>query len=277
MHREASRRKRCLLLGVVVVVVVVVVLAIVLGLTLTRYSDHLRSTVIGRCESFLKKHTDVSRVNDCERIWGAFEEAYVGKDPCEVPAEAYDPLISSVTQHVICGTMLFWSKTKAMAHAFTDNRECLVTLEDTLLGFVFDELTWCSKNGSKETFTTDCPGWSECQNNPVRSFWIRASANFAATSCGNVSAMLNGSLESPFSSTSVFGSVEVKSFDPNKVDDLTILLVTKETDTTTCASSSFQSLRSALDPKIAYNCREVPYNRVENCISDPEIPCSDCL
>ena len=61
MHREASRRKRCLLVGVVVVVVVVAVLAVVLGLTLNRSSDHLRSTVIGRCETFLKENTDVSR------------------------------------------------------------------------------------------------------------------------------------------------------------------------------------------------------------------------
>lgn len=30
---------------------------------------------------------------------------------------------------------------------------------------------------STETFTTDCPGWSDCQNNPVRSFWIQASTN----------------------------------------------------------------------------------------------------
>ncbi|KAI4903831.1 hypothetical protein NFI96_013936 [Prochilodus magdalenae] len=117
------------------------------------------------------------RGNDCEGIWRAFEQAYVGKDPCDVPAEAYDSLIHSVTQHVACGTMLFWSKTNSMAHAFTDNRECLSTLEDTLLGFMFDGLTWCSRNGSQETFTTDCPGWSACQDNPVRSFWIRASTN----------------------------------------------------------------------------------------------------
>lgn len=27
-----------------------------------------------------------------------------------------------------------------------------------------------------ETFTTGCPGWTDCENNTVRSFWNRASA-----------------------------------------------------------------------------------------------------
>lgn len=27
-----------------------------------------------------------------------------------------------------------------------------------------------------ETFTNNCPGWDECENNPVRSFWKKASA-----------------------------------------------------------------------------------------------------
>ncbi|KAI4881036.1 hypothetical protein NFI96_031632 [Prochilodus magdalenae] len=152
------------------------------------------------------------RGNDCEGIWRAFEQAYVGKDPCDVPAEAYDSLIHSVTQHVACGTMLFWSKTNSMAHAFTDNRECLSTLEDTLLGFMFDGLTWCSRNGSQgkpaarrevrvtarsETFTTEL-SWlgPACQGrNPVRSFLDPVPLLIwdTATSCGNrVPAMLNG-------------------------------------------------------------------------------------
>uniref|UniRef100_A0A4W4FPM7 ADP-ribosyl cyclase/cyclic ADP-ribose hydrolase n=1 Tax=Electrophorus electricus TaxID=8005 RepID=A0A4W4FPM7_ELEEL len=117
------------------------------------------------------------RYSDCETIWQVFEQAYVGRDPCDVPPEAYYPLINLVKNQLACNTMLFWSKTKTLVHEFTENRECLVTLEDTLLGFTFNELTWCSKNQSKETFTTDCPLWSYCVNNPVRSFWIKASAN----------------------------------------------------------------------------------------------------
>ncbi|XP_057183851.1 ADP-ribosyl cyclase/cyclic ADP-ribose hydrolase 1 [Triplophysa rosa] len=115
--------------------------------------------------------------NYCEDIWSAFVQAYVGKDPCSVPPEAYNPLVNSVQQKIPCNKNLFWSRTKDMAHAFTKNRDCLMTLEDTLMGFMFDGLKWCSSNGSKETFTTGCPGWTECANNPVRSFWSRASDN----------------------------------------------------------------------------------------------------
>ncbi|XP_053085459.1 ADP-ribosyl cyclase/cyclic ADP-ribose hydrolase 1-like [Pangasianodon hypophthalmus] len=230
-----NRRKRFLLIGVAVLVVVAV-LAIVFGIIAAaknsaNSSDSFKNVVIKRCETYLKEKENMPGKNDCKIIWGAFEQAYIGRDPCDVPPEAYDPLISSVKQDVTCNTMLFWSKTKTMVHAFTDNRDCVITLEDTLLGFLFDGLTWCSKNDSKETFTTACPSWSDCQNNPVRSFWIKASLNFAGTACGNVSAMLNGSLEAPFSSTSVFGSVEVKNLNPDKVDGLTVLLVTKDTDT----------------------------------------------
>ncbi|XP_058238120.1 ADP-ribosyl cyclase/cyclic ADP-ribose hydrolase 1-like [Hemibagrus wyckioides] len=275
-HSQRKHRTRFVLILVAVLIFVVVVLAIVLGVTASAKHSSFKNVVIKKCQTYLKENSNMARENDCEIIWKAFEQAYVGRDPCHVPPEAYDPLINSVKQHVVCNTMMFWSKTKDTVKAFADNRDCLVILEGTLLGFVFDELTWCSKNESKETFITDCPSWSYCENNPVRSFWMRASINFAATSCGNVSAMLNGSLEAPFSSTSVFG-VEVKNLDPSKVNSLTVLLVTKETDLTTCDNPSFHALQNILDTKIAYKCRKVPYSKVEGCISDPEIPCSDCL
>ncbi|XP_060768031.1 ADP-ribosyl cyclase/cyclic ADP-ribose hydrolase 1 isoform X5 [Neoarius graeffei] len=251
-HSRRKRRKRFLLIGVAVLVSVAVV-AVVVGLIAAAKKsstslDSFKNVVMKRCETYLKENEHMSRENDCKIIWGAFEQAYIMRDPCDVPPEAYEPLINSIKQDVACNTMLFWSKTKIMAHAFTDKRDCLVTVEDTLLGYLFDDLTWCSKNESKETFTTDCPGWSDCQNNPVRSFWIQASTNFAATACGNVSVMLNGSVEAPFSPTR-----------------------------TACNHSSLHILQSALDTKITYNCRMVPYSKVEGCIYDLEIPCSDCL
>ena len=48
---------------------------------------------------------------------------------------------------------MFWSKTKEIVHAFTEKRSCYVTLEDTLLGFLLDNLTWCGKSGSQGTLT----------------------------------------------------------------------------------------------------------------------------
>ena len=36
--------------------------------------------------------------------------------------------------------MMFWSKTKDVVHEFTEKRDCYVTLEDSLLGSVLDEM-----------------------------------------------------------------------------------------------------------------------------------------
>lgn len=43
---------------------------------------------------------------------------------------------------------MLWSKTKEMVHDFTKKKDCFITLEDTVLGFVLDGLTWCGKEGS---------------------------------------------------------------------------------------------------------------------------------
>ncbi|XP_060768028.1 ADP-ribosyl cyclase/cyclic ADP-ribose hydrolase 1 isoform X2 [Neoarius graeffei] len=301
-HSRRKRRKRFLLIGVAVLVSVAVV-AVVVGLIAAAKKsstslDSFKNVVMKRCETYLKENEHMSRENDCKIIWGAFEQAYIMRDPCDVPPEAYEPLINSIKQDVACNTMLFWSKTKIMAHAFTDKRDCLVTVEDTLLGYLFDDLTWCSKNESKETFTTDCPGWSDCQNNPVRSFWIQASTNFAATACGNVSVMLNGSVEAPFSPTSSVGGNDESQTMKKKYQKITkiklgspVVMVARDEwrtildsnkttlylTRTACNHSSLHILQSALDTKITYNCRMVPYSKVEGCIYDLEIPCSDCL
>ncbi|KAF5892978.1 ADP-ribosyl cyclase/cyclic ADP-ribose hydrolase 1-like, partial [Clarias magur] len=41
---------------------------------------------------------------DCEKIWGTFEQAYIGRDPCDVSPEAYDPLFNSVKDDAVCNT-----------------------------------------------------------------------------------------------------------------------------------------------------------------------------
>lgn len=43
---------------------------------------------------------------------------------------------------------MFWSKTKDVVHAYNKEKSCFVTMENTLLGSVLDDLTWCGKEGS---------------------------------------------------------------------------------------------------------------------------------
>nr|XP_046227185.1 ADP-ribosyl cyclase/cyclic ADP-ribose hydrolase 1-like [Scatophagus argus] len=263
-----TRRKRCLILGVVAVLIVIIIIAVIVGLALRRETDQFKATFIARCEKF--------KEYDCQNVWDAFQQAYVGRDPCKVPVEAYDPFIAATPFKPPCNRMMFWSKTKDVVQDFAEKKDCFVTLEETVLGSVVDGLTWCGKEGSSETFTTDCPGWSDCDNNTVRSFWNRVSATFAEAACGDVSAMLNGSIATPFSPLSVFGSVEVKRFNSTRMRSLSVVLVTPENPVSHCTDASLKDLQKELDEGIKYNCTEVTLAQIQECISNSEKPCGPC-
>ncbi|XP_067107528.1 ADP-ribosyl cyclase/cyclic ADP-ribose hydrolase 1-like [Osmerus mordax] len=274
--QSKKRRSRYLKFGLAAVIFVVI-LAIILGVVLSTASnpsgDNLKSTVITRCEKFVES-TNISR--DCQKLWNLFEQAYVGRDPCAVPPEAYNPLMAGTHLDPSCNRMMFWSKTKDLVHDFTEKRDCYQTLEDTLLGSVMDGLTWCGKEGTSETFTTGCPGWTDCDNNPVRSFWNRASAEFADAACGDVTAMLNGSIATPFSPTSVFATIEVKRFNSTRMNGLNVVLVTNKNDITTCENPSLKVLQKELDPKLKYSCKEVTQSNIQECMLSPDPACGAC-
>ncbi|XP_028290433.1 ADP-ribosyl cyclase/cyclic ADP-ribose hydrolase 1-like [Gouania willdenowi] len=249
----------------------VIVLGLCLGLGLgpdRRIPDFTR-TFLTRCKKFSG--------NNCHELWDAFQQAYVNKDPCKVPMEAYDPLIAAAPLKSQCNKMLFWSNTKDAPHYFTKKKEnCFINLEDTLLGFVLDDLIWCGKKGSSDTFTTGCPNNNNCVNNPVHSFWKRASAAFAEAACGAVPVMVSGSITTPFHPASIFASVEVKRFKAPIVTNLTVVLVTEKHNVARCTDPSLKDLRKELDKGIQYNCKEVPRSEIEACSSNPNITCGTC-
>ncbi|XP_070842433.1 ADP-ribosyl cyclase/cyclic ADP-ribose hydrolase 1-like [Chaetodon trifascialis] len=258
-------RKRCIIVTVVVVALFIIVLGLVLGLTLRKEPEQFETTFINRCEKF--------KGYDCNKLWTAFEQAYVGQDPCKVTVEDYDPFIAAASFKPACNRMMFWSKTKDIVHAFTAKNPCFVTLEDTVLGGVADGLTWCGKEGSSETFTTGCPGWSDCENNTVRSFWNKASAAFADAACGNVTAMLNGAVDTPFSSTSIFGSIEMPRFTSPTVKRLNIVLLTQTNSGANCTNASLKELQNTLAKGITYSCSEMTEAQLQQCSSKP---CGNC-
>ncbi|KAL6097619.1 cd38 [Pungitius sinensis] len=265
---KIRRRRRLVGTAVAVLVALCVVVAVAVPLSLRRDTRTFKDTFVARCERF--------KGYDCEKIWGVFEQAYVGRDPCDVPVGAYGPLLAAVPFPLKCNRMMFWSKTKAVVHDFTEKRDCFVTVEDTLLGSVLDGQTWCGKEGSSETFTTDCPGWTQCENNTVRSFWTGASAAFAEAACGDATVMLNGTLAAPFSSSSVFASIEVPRLRSPKVKSLKVVLVTQKNSPTNCGNESLKDLQKELDRGITYDCTEVPEAQILDCSSHPEKPCGAC-
>lgn len=266
--QQKKRSRRCFFLAVVAALLLIVVLGVVLGVALSRSPETFKATFTDRCEKF--------GGYDCEKIWAAFEQAYVGKDPCKVPMEAYDPLIAAAPFQPACNRMMFWSKTKDVVHEFTAKKDCFTTLEDTLLGSVLDRLTWCGEEGSSETLTSGCPEWKSCENNTVRSFWNRVSAGFAEAACGDTTAMLNGTIATPFALDSIFGSIEVKRFSHQKMSSLNIVLVTQDNAVSDCTNPSLKNLQKELDDKIQYNCKEVSEDQIRACSSDPEASCGAC-
>lgn len=278
--RRRRGRRACLCTSLAVILSVALILGVTLGLTLgSTASSNFKETVMRRCRSFVKENSGATRPSeaDCEKVWNEFTKAFVGKDPCDVPPVAYLDLIHALPQDPVCNKKLFWSKTKDVVHAFTEDRSCYVTLEDTLVGHMLDGLTWCSRNNSIDVLTEQCPGWNDCLHNPVRSFWIQASAEFAASACGDVSAMLNGSIGVPFDPNSIFASIEVKNFNPSIMKALNVILVVKETDTKTCENDeSLKILRNQLDTGVKFACQTVQLSSVEKCIAQPQTPCGEC-
>ncbi|XP_066576097.1 ADP-ribosyl cyclase/cyclic ADP-ribose hydrolase 1 [Amia ocellicauda] len=274
--RTPGRRRTIILAVCCCAVMVILAIAIPLAVVSAGHAGSLKTTVINRCQTFLKTHSTVSSDIKCDDIWDAFQNAFVGKDQCNVPVEAYDDLVNMVKQKSSCNNMLFWSKTKDIVHELTHATKCFITLEDTFLGFLMDNLTWCSKKDSTKIFDTykDCP--QSCRPNAVSAFWIRASANFAQSSCGNVTAMLNGSLPTPFSNSSIFGSVEVQNLNPLKVGTVNVVLIVQENDRTTCQNDSLQDLKKILVPGLRYSCKEVPISKIHQCIQAPTITCGKC-
>ncbi|XP_065327719.1 ADP-ribosyl cyclase/cyclic ADP-ribose hydrolase 1-like [Pelmatolapia mariae] len=229
------------LIGGGIAALIILILGLSLGLTLGR--TKIKSTFFSKCEKF-KEH-------DCKKLWDLFEKAHVNKDPCNVPVEAYNPLIAEVPFKLDCNKVMFWSNTKDLVHDLTAKRkDCFVTLEDTLLGSILDGLMWCGKEGKNGTFSNGCPGWSECENNPVRSFWKCASAAFADAACGDVTAMLSGSTTTPFDPTSIFASIEVTRLKAPRVSSMNVVMVLKKNAKSDCTNASLKNLQNQLDPNM---------------------------
>ncbi|CAL8401597.1 ADP-ribosyl cyclase/cyclic ADP-ribose hydrolase 1 [Gadus morhua] len=261
-----DRFKCCVLVAGCAIIVLAVVVVEPVMVT-------FKATFIKDCKRIAAK--DRRNSTYCVDVWSAFEKAYVGRDPCQVPPEAYDHLLSVAPPQPMRNRMLFWSGTKEVAHQVSVG--CYQTLEDTMLGSVLDGKVWCGKKGRKsKTFTSGCPGWTECVNTPVRSFWSRASAEFAAVACGDAVVLLNGSRDTPFSPTSTFAKIEVQKFKPGKMKSLTVVLVTKDKVVANCENASLNKLKKQLKPGIKYICKEVTESKLIKCKKDHGKSCVVC-
>jgi len=71
---------------------------------------------------------------------------------------------------------MFWSGTYDVAHEYADTGRRFVTLEDTLLGFIMNGLTWCGQTADPGMNYQSCPSYNECPESASTAFWGTASA-----------------------------------------------------------------------------------------------------
>lgn len=77
--------------------------------------------------------------------------------------------------------------------SYSENARRLMPLCDVLYGRVGDFMSWCRQANGTGLDYQSCPTAEDCENNPVDSYWKRASIQYARDSSGVIYVMLNGS------------------------------------------------------------------------------------
>ncbi|NXN10710.1 CD38 hydrolase, partial [Indicator maculatus] len=156
---SARTRQRTVLLVGIVVLVVALVLAVVLASLLTHREEeddlkmlkwknrgttkNLQEVVLGRCYNYVTARYPELGDKDCLKIWDSLKHAFIYKNPCNITSEDYQPLMELANHAIPCNKSLFWSKTNDLVHRYTKSNQNFLTLEDTLLGYIADRVSWC--------------------------------------------------------------------------------------------------------------------------------------
>ncbi|KAF3825326.1 hypothetical protein GH733_005960, partial [Mirounga leonina] len=70
---------------------------------------------------------------------------------------------------------LFWEDNHLLVTSYSENARRLVPLCNVLYGTIGDFLSWCRQENASGLDYQSCPTSEDCENNPVDSFWKRAS------------------------------------------------------------------------------------------------------
>ncbi|XP_039097466.1 ADP-ribosyl cyclase/cyclic ADP-ribose hydrolase 1 [Hyaena hyaena] len=273
----------CVVLGLLVVVVIAAVVGTLMWHQPPKHKEwkgagttaHLYEIILGRCYTYTQIVRPDLGLKDCPKIGKAFTKAFLSKDPCNSTEQDYQPLMELTNQTVPCDKTLLWSKTRDLVHEYTWVQQGLFTLENTLLGYMMDGLTWCGDSGSSEINYQSCPDWrKDCSNNSVSVFWSTVSKRFAGDACGVVHVLLNGSIRKIFDEKSTFGRVEVLNLHPEKVHTLQAWVMQDITNTSSdsCLDSSIKDLKLILSKRnITFTCQN-NYRpvRLLQCVKYPE-------
>ncbi|GFN85020.1 ADP-ribosyl cyclase 1 [Plakobranchus ocellatus] len=219
----------------------------------------------GRCWDYevTRYLTDLPRVEtNCGKLWKLFTKAFSYKSPCDVQLENYQPFLEAASQNLPENKVLFWSGVFSLAHKLGNDGQEYVTLEDTLVGYLANSITWCGQSSEPGMNYTRCPSWDDCPLEAAESFWAGASTAFARGARGQVLLMLDGSnpAKPAYRRDSFFGKYEL----PNLSQDVTSVYVIvshvlDKPKLELCGSGSLQSLEAdVIERGFFYTCVDDP-------------------
>ncbi|XP_071950147.1 ADP-ribosyl cyclase/cyclic ADP-ribose hydrolase-like [Antedon mediterranea] len=240
----------------------------------------IESIFIGRCSEY--KHgvypvngnwlvdQGFSQSLDCVNLYTQFLSAFENKDPCSIEENAFEQFISNIEQVLPADSPLFWSGTNTLAHRYA-LASGLKTMEDTLIGYLMNNLMFCGSTSSGLNYA-ECPGWGSC-NDPMSTFWDSASKSFASRANGNIAVLLSGSnADGAYRNYSVFARIEVPNLNPDSISNLRIIVSHDIGKTNpkheTCDDGSLLTLKADLDK------RELPYTCEEDTAQLTYVQCS---
>lgn len=177
-------------------------------------TTNIKEVFKGRCWDYdvTRYISDLPRVEtSCDQLWDLFFKAFSYQPPCAVALENYQPYLREAAQLLPTNKVLFWSGVFNLAHQYGDYGQRYVTLEDTLVGYLANSITWCGQSIDPGYNVTRCPAWDDCPLEAAESFWAGASMTFAQRAKGEVLLMLDGSNpeKNAYRRDSFFGKFEL--------------------------------------------------------------------
>ncbi|KAL3848225.1 hypothetical protein ACJMK2_019098 [Sinanodonta woodiana] len=235
---------------------------------------HISEIFIGRCYDYPNKYNIPGyEEKDCKQLWTYFSSAFQYKDPCEFSEKDYQMFIEAASIKTPENQTLFWSGSYVISHEYAETSRRYFTLEDILIGYVVNNLTWCGQKKAPGIDYDTCP--QTCGKDADSAFWGKASSSFAAAASGEVTLVLNGSNPNrpAYDKNSYFGRFELPALNKSKVHNINILLI-HGLDTTyseTCTTGSVLKLQSDIKRNgLNYTCTDDPKAIVHLlCVEDP--------
>uniref|UniRef100_A0A672J720 ADP-ribosyl cyclase/cyclic ADP-ribose hydrolase n=1 Tax=Salarias fasciatus TaxID=181472 RepID=A0A672J720_SALFA len=102
-------------------------------------TPHIKHIVMGRCYSYSAVQPFDSNATAVSTLLSF------------APFQDYHPMFNLMPQIWPCDKFLFWSKTRPLMHSYAAVLRHFWTLEDTLPGYMFNDLIWCGRDTESGT------------------------------------------------------------------------------------------------------------------------------